>query len=82
MNQLVYDVHEQIRNILKSLQNIVINIDPERFNDKNVSVDLVCCYPEEVERDSEIPMKRPSSHEGQSNGAQPFEAPDKPWKLI
>ena len=82
MNRLVYDVHEQIRNILKSLQNIVINIDPERFNDKNVSVDLVCCYPEEVERDSEIPMKRPSSHEGQSNGAQPFETPDKPWKLI
>ena len=81
-NRLVYDVHEQIRNILKSLQNIVISIDPERFNDKNVSVDLVCCYPEDVGIDSEVPIKKRPQSEVDGNEEQPFEAPDKPWKLI
>lgn len=46
-NVLVYDVHEQIRSILTSLKDCVIDIDPERFNDNNVSVELVYCYPED-----------------------------------
>lgn len=44
-NILVYDVHEQIRSILISLENVVINIDPARFNDRNVSVEFIYCYP-------------------------------------
>lgn len=43
-NVLLYDIHEQIRSILISLKNIVISIDPLRFNDKNVSVELVYTY--------------------------------------
>jgi len=49
-NVLVYDVHEQIRSILISIEEVVINIDPERFNEKNVSVELVYCYPRDAKK--------------------------------
>lgn len=44
-NILLYDVHEQIRSILIYLKQVVISLDPSRFNDQNVSVELVYCYP-------------------------------------
>ena len=53
-NILVYDVHEQIRSILISLENVVISIDPERFNDRNVSVEFIYCYPSDTYNESNI----------------------------
>ncbi len=54
-NVLVYDVHEQIRSILISLKKCIIDIDPERFNDRNVVVDLIYCYKnEQDEKSNEI----------------------------
>lgn len=44
-NVLVYDVHEHIRSILISMAEMIISIDSKRFNDNNVSVELVYCYP-------------------------------------
>jgi len=46
-NVLVYDIHEHIRSILSNMKKVIISIDPERFNDQNVSVELVYCYPED-----------------------------------
>lgn len=48
-NVLTYDVHEQIRAILISIKQVVIGIDPSRFNDHNVTVDLIFGYPEKNE---------------------------------
>lgn len=54
-NVLVYDVHEHIRTILYGLQKLVINM--VGLNDDQVTVDLVYCYPEEAESDSNLPVK-------------------------
>ena len=69
-NVLVYDVHEQIRSILISIEQVVISIDPERFNENNVSVELVYCYPEN-NKEGQLPIsKRLEDKENY------------PWKLI
>ncbi len=68
-NILLYDVHEQIRSILISLKNVVINIDPIRFNDQNVSVELVYCYPQEDRNNGRLPSEEESNQE-------------RVWKLI
>lgn len=75
-NVLVYDVHEQIRSILIGLERTIINLDPERFNDQNVSVELVYCYPADarkynVEDIAKLPFDRDKLNEK-----------DHPWKLI
>lgn len=51
-NMAVYDIHEQIRSILIYIRECVIRIDPDRFNDRNVSVELVYCYPLDYEDES------------------------------
>lgn len=75
-NVLVYDVHEQIRSILKSLEGCIINIDPDRFNDRNVTVGLVYCYPCGNHSESKLPLdKTLKKHENEKN-------PNLDWKLI
>lgn len=71
-NILLYDVHEQIRTILLSIKKIVIGLDPTRFNDKNVSVELVYCYPMEADGKDMLPTK------------DLYKGPEKKrcWKLI
>ena len=32
-NVIIYDIHEQLRSILISIEKVIININPERFND-------------------------------------------------
>lgn len=77
-NWLAYDVHSRIRAILGNLQNVVINIAPDRFNDKNVSVDLVCCYAEDAPEAVELPIVGSS----QQNTSSTNKGKNKPWKLI
>ena len=72
-NWLVYDVHDQLRTILKSLQRVVINIAPDRFNDKNVSVDLICTYPEDNNNDCDIPITKAADSKDSSK---------KMWKFV
>ena len=97
-NRLVYDVHDQLRAILKSLQRVVINIDPVRFSDKNVSVDLVYCYPEnnndcilpivQANQNTAIPQTKKKwrmiadSPIAGNQNQFKIQKSDKPWKLI
>ena len=76
LNWLVYDVHDQIRSILINLKKVIINIAPDRFSDKNVSVDLVWCYPEDME-DSDLPLK-PKNESGEKTAKKQ----NGKWKLI
>ena len=77
-NWLAYDVHSRIRAILGNLQNVVINIAPDRFNDKNVSVDLVCCYAEDTPEAVDLPIVGSSQQNTSSTNTEK----NKPWKLI
>ena len=51
-NILVYDVHEQIRSILVRIKELIVHSDPNVFNNDNVRVDLVYCYPDITENDN------------------------------
>jgi len=80
-NIIVYDVHEQIRSILVSIERAVIAIDPERFSDRNVSVELVYCYPRDDRSSYEgdigkIPLDEKLVTKLKENGE------GHPWKLI
>ena len=77
-NVLIYDVHEQIRSILKSLEGCIINIDPTRFNDRNVTVGLVYCYPSGDYSECKLPLdKSKITHDPNKE-----ENPNYDWKLI
>lgn len=73
-NILVYDVHEQIRSILVRIKELIVHSDPNVFNNDNVRVDLVYCYPDITENDNTM--------DGSSavNGDEPDGAGDKEGK--
>lgn len=71
-NVLVYDVHEQLRMILLSLKDVIIQTSPNRFHDDNVTVDLVYCYPKENGYSGDLPYNYSCK-----NLNDKF-----PWKLI
>lgn len=87
-NVLLYDVHEQIRSILISLKKVVISIDADRFDDQNVSVELVYCYPEEDENKGNLPIPASSGKRASTavktkkNTAYANDRLDKTWRLI
>ncbi len=74
-NVLMYDVHEQIRSILGSLKKTVIDIDPTRFHDKNVAVNLIYCYPDRKTPYEELPLLAAELSPEQAQLTQK-------WKLI
>lgn len=60
-NVLIYDVHEQIRSILVRIKDVIIQTKPEVFDNDNVRVDLIYCYPSEPESDPTEETKKDSS---------------------
>lgn len=83
-NILLYDVHEQLRSILISLKKIVISIDPTRFHDKNVSVELVYCYPALEYNQGKLPTKMPDASQEELDDGKEGTKPrsEKRWRLI
>lgn len=79
-NILTYDVHEQIRAILISLKQVVIGLDPSRFNDHNVSVELVYCYPEDDIQEGALPYQPDKYRTAGIEAGKPVEK--RVWKLI
>lgn len=79
-NVLAYDVHEQIRAILISLKQVVIGLDTSRFNDHNVSVELVYCYPEDDNQEGALPYQPNKYHAADEKEKKP--TGKREWKLI
>lgn len=71
-NVLVYDVHEHIRSILISLTQVIIDIDPQRFSDRNVSVELVYCYPVDDREAAVLPYCEKGKYEKAVDQNQPM----------
>lgn len=72
-NILVYDVHEQIRSILVRIKELIVHSNPNVFNNDNVRVDLVYCYPDITENDNIVDSSA-------VNGDEPDGADDKEGK--
>lgn len=81
-NILLYDVHEQIRAILICLKQVVINLDPSRFNDQNVSVELVYCYPGDDPQKGSLPYQPKKYLLPQKNVEYDEDYEKRIWKLI
>lgn len=48
-NVLVYDVHEHLREICVRMKELIVNLDPQEFNDDMVTVDIAFEYPSDTE---------------------------------
>ena len=48
-NVLVYDVHEHLREICVKMKELIVDLNPQEFNDDMVTVDIAFEYPSDVE---------------------------------
>lgn len=68
-NILVYDVHEQIRSLLSSLQKLIVDTT-EGMTEDQVTVDLVYCYPKQ------------KNDEGTVQTSTQSQTRDNEWRII
>lgn len=48
-NVLVYDVHEHLREICVKMKELIVDLNPQEFNDDMVTVDIAFEYPSDAE---------------------------------
>ena len=72
------------KNISLIPKEIVISIDPTRFHDKNVSVELVYCYPDKEVNHGMLPTKRLDTSQEESAGkeTESTSRSERRWRLI